>query len=116
MKQASDSEEEEENDNDAEAEAETVEEYLRFHQEAGSWLFEVARVEWLHPHEPRLIWTPFRTWTEEPSAEQRLAARTAAIEGYFRTCLSCNELCNIGHMHDQQICQGCAASYLGVVY
>jgi len=107
MKEASDSEEEEED---------TLDEYLRFHQADGSWVLEVARVEWPHPHEPRLIWTPFCTWIREPRAEQLLAARTAAIEQYFRTCIHCHELCNIGHMHDQQMCQGCVVSDLGVLY
>lgn len=115
MREASDSEEEEEHDEDEE-ETETVDDYFRFQPADGRWVFEVARVEWPHPHEPRLIWTPFRTWTQEPSAEQLLAARTGAIEQYFRTCAHCHELCNIGHMHDQQICQGCAQDILGILY
>lgn len=107
MEEASNTEEEEED---------TVDEYLRFRQADGSWVLEVGRVEWPHPHEPCLIWTPFRTWTREPRAEQVLAARTAAIEQYFRTCVHCHELCHIGHMHDQQICQGCAEGVLGIVH
>ena len=97
-------------------EEDTIDDYFRCLHTDGRWVFEVAQVAWESPHEPNLDWKTFRTWKREPSAERFLAARTAAIKRYFRTCTHCQKLCNLGHMHDRSICQGCAERFLDVLY
>jgi hypothetical protein len=94
----------------------TVDDYLRLRQTNELWVYEVARVEWPHPHTPHLIWEPFRTWRKEPSTAGLQAARCAAIKHAFCTCTLCHELHPRGHMHDRTICQGCAEGFLGVVH
>ena len=82
----------------------------------GGWVFEVAVVGWESPHEPGLTWKVFRTWKREPGGERLRAAKAAAIKRYYRTCTHCQELCQLGHMHDRTTCQGCAERLLGVVH
>jgi hypothetical protein len=103
-------------DTEDDIEEDSIDEYFRCLHTDGRWAFEVALVAWESPHEPSLEWNTFRTWKKEPSAERLLAARTAATKRYFRTCIHCQELCNLGHMHDRSICQCCASCLLGIVH
>ena len=82
------------------------------------WDFQVATVNWPHPHEPELAWVTFRRWKTVPGPARLQKARTAALANprFFRICSRCKELNNAGHMHDQQTCQSCAERYLGVVH
>jgi hypothetical protein len=93
----------------------SLDDYLRCVAAPEGWAFQVAVVVWESSHEPR-DWKTFRTWKKEPSAGRLLAARTAATKRYFRTCTHCQELCNLGHIHNRSICQGCAESVLGIAH
>lgn len=84
----------------------------------GHWEFQVGVIAWDGSHTPRTDWKKFRSWHTQPDATQLVDARTAALKNprFFRTCTQCGELNNAGHMHDQDICQGCATRYLGAIY
>ena len=97
-----------------------LEEYppLSWEQLIGQWVFEVATLAWTHPHEPRREWHLFDHWAEEPHREDKRQAESVALQDrrFFKTCTMCNELTNVGHMHNSKVCDGCAEEYLGVMH
>ncbi len=95
-----------------------LEHYFHCVETYDHWHFQVATVNWPHPHKPELAWVTFRRWKTVPDPARLQKARTAALANprFFRTCSRCHELKNAGHMHDQQTCQSCAERYLGVVH
>lgn len=97
-------------------EEDSIDDYFRWLQAEGRWILEVGIVEWPSPDQPEIVWKPFRTWKNKPTADRLVTARAAAALRYFRTCTHCQELCNLGHMHDRTTCQGCAEGLLGVVH
>lgn len=94
----------------------SIDTYLKFVPTLEGWAMQVGVVGWVSPHEPSLEWKTFRTWRHEPNAERKDRAKVAAIKRFFRTCVQCRELCNVGHMHDSKLCQGCAERELGVTH
>lgn len=82
----------------------------------------VARVGWDSPDKPFAYFFPFRYWKKSPTPEMIDRAKQAAFHDrrFFMTCSYCNQIKNIGHMfratRNQEMCQGCATRYLGVVY
>lgn len=82
------------------------------------YIFWVGRVKWNGPHSPELYYTPFRQWKKIPTDSMLARARQAALRDrrFFVICKRCKQINNVGHMHDSNICQGCAERYLGVVY
>ena len=84
----------------------------------GLFVFEVAGVNWPHPHEPELYWMPFRTWKRQPSPERVSAAAQKAVNTsrFFSTCRNCGEKCNRGHMMEKDLCYGCASELYGIIY
>lgn len=87
-------------------------------ENAGRWEFQVGTVQWDGPHTPHIEWKTYRSWRTQPNAARLARARASAIKEarFFRTCKSCDRIRNVGHMHDPQICQGCAERYLGVIH
>lgn len=87
-------------------------------ENAGRWEFQVGVLTWEGPHTPRIVWKTYRSWRSQPNADRLARARAAATKepSFFRTCSRCRDLKNIGYMHDQQTCQGCAERYLGVIH
>lgn len=93
-------------------------EYFRCEEQAGTWVFQVGIVRWETVCTPSIEWQTYRSWKTRPS-EARLAKARAAAEAdprLFRQCTMCIELCNAGHMHSDDTCQGCAERHLGVVH
>ena len=82
----------------------------------------VGRVCWDGSHQPYAEYTCVRTWEEAPTEQAWQAAIQAAYHDprFFVVCTRCGSRCNTGHMYSTEppndICQGCAAMYLGVVY
>ncbi len=88
-------------------------------ENAKGWAFQVGVVDWGgRPHTPRLVWKTHQTWSALPDAAQLAEAKAAALSDarFFLTCQRCGEVNIEGHMHDQEICQGCAERHLGVCY
>ncbi|MHC4931923.1 MAG: hypothetical protein ACYTGV_07025 [Planctomycetota bacterium] len=54
--------------------------------------------------------------TSSESEIEGAIGRILRDDSYFQTCNECGELTPLGWMHDESICQGCAASNHGVVY
>jgi len=99
-------------------ERELLDSFTRIEARDDRYRFEVGIVTWSHPHEPDADWKCFRRWKTAPSPERIATAEKAALGSrrFFRRCVTCGELNNIGHMHSADVCQGCAESHLGVVY
>ena len=95
-----------------------LDEYFQCVEVAGRWKFQVGIVTWDGPCEPRIGWRTYRSWLTPPTEKRLQKAQAAAISEprFFQTCTRCGELNNAGHMHDEEICQGCAERYLGVVH
>jgi hypothetical protein len=98
--------------------AELTADFMRTRCVADATILQVATVTWSGPCSPGLRWHNFRTWSSTPDLEEVAAAQTEALASpsYFQRCDRCSERHNIGHMHDDHMCQGCAARDLGVVY
>jgi hypothetical protein len=93
-----------------------ADEYLRYLPTPDGWVLQVGVVGWASAHEPTLIWKTLRSWRRQPSVESRARAKAAALKRFFRTCVHCGKLCNLGHMHDRETCQGCAERLFDVQY
>tara|TARA_B110000305_G_scaffold144345_1_gene160507 strand:- start:272 stop:697 length:426 start_codon:yes stop_codon:yes gene_type:complete len=91
---------------------------LSYEQLIGQWVFEVATLEWPHPHEPARKWHIINHWAEEPSTEIRRQAESAILQDtrYFKTCSMCNSVTNVGYMHSDKVCDGCAEKHLGIIH
>lgn len=92
-------------------------EYFRCEEQAGTWVFQVGIVNW-DCQTPFIKWQTFRRWKTRPNEARLVKARAAAEANprMFRRCLLCDEICNAGHMHSDDTCQGCAERHLGVVH
>ncbi len=99
-------------------ELQLLEDFTRVAVIDGTHRFEVATVEWPQPHEPVLRWKAFRSWKRPPTVERMGRAQRAALAAtrFFRTCRTCGEHQNAGHMFGADLCQGCAERTLGVVW
>ena len=97
---------------------ELIADFMRIRLVNGATWLEVALVEWPHPHEPRLRWQQFHTWPGVPAAAKVETVQRLALADprFFRRCKRCGELCNRGHMHNQNTCQSCAERVLGVIH
>lgn len=95
-----------------------LDEYFRCIGTDEAWEFQVGVVTWEGAHTPNLVWKVFRRWNSPPDASRIQRAKAAALRQsrYFRTCKTCYEVTNAGHMFDAEICQSCAERQLGVVY
>jgi len=82
------------------------------------WVFQVGVVTWPEVHTPGLAWKTFRQWKTQPDASRTCRAQAAALRQsrFFRTCSSCHEITNAGHMADVETCQSCASREFGVLY
>ena len=98
--------------------AELIDDFMRTKSVAGATILQVATVAWSGPHRPSLRWRKFRTWSSTPDPAEVVAAQTETLANpkFFQRCDRCGERNNIGHMHDDHTCQGCAERYLGVVH
>jgi hypothetical protein len=81
---------------------------------------------WPHPHTPEPASRPFVKirWSDLPEdldmAREaiRLLIESARIvrKAEYRTCRFCRGLLPPEHMHDKDVCHGCAEQHLGVVH
>ena len=92
--------------------------YFRCVADLEGWSFDVGLVRWSGPHTPTLEWVTYRRWKTLPTEARLKRARDGALKkhAFFRRCERCNEVTNIGHMHNRSVCQRCAESKLGVVH
>lgn len=97
---------------------EILEEFVRTNRSGEGTAIEVASISWPSPHEPRIIWAPAQTLPPNALSSLVEEARMAALHDtrFFHRCDLCKELNPLGWMHDERICQGCAAEHHGVVY
>ena len=97
---------------------ELIDAFMRTRETREGTVLEVAVVEWHGPHEPGLRWEEYQSWVGTPTNDEVKAAQLRALADpeFFMQCNRCGERRNIGHMHDNIICQGCAERYLGVVH
>ena len=81
-------------------------------------VLEVMTIDWPHPHQPAKVWHRFRNWKDGPTPNQLERARQQilASKKYFFRCKVCQEICDAGHRHSKDICQGCASERFGAVY
>lgn len=93
----------------------SIDDYFRCVQVPDGWASQVGFVEW-EGHLPHVEWKTFRRWRRAPTEARKELAEAAALKRWFRTCTHCKQLNNPGHMHDDNLCQGCATDVLGVVY
>jgi type I restriction enzyme M protein len=98
--------------------AELIDASMRTRETGEGTVLEVAVLEWHGPHEPGLCWEEYQSWVGTPSdGEVKIAQlRALADPEFFKKCGRCRKRCNVGNMHDDTICQGCAERYLGVVH
>ena len=82
------------------------------------WAYQTGIVRWPHPHTPELEWITVRRWKTPPDAARLARARKAVLaqRRFFLTCSICHQVQNIGHMHGDDVCQGCASRESGVLY
>jgi hypothetical protein len=92
--------------------------FLRLREIDGVIALEVGIVEWHGPHTPKRRWEVAHRFTSAPSPDELRSAQRAALENprFFGVCNMCGKRCNIGHMHSETVCQGCAERHLGVVH
>jgi type I restriction enzyme M protein len=97
---------------------ELIDAFLRTRETGEGTVLEVAVVEWHGPHEPGLCWEEYQSWVGTPTDGEVKTAQLRALADpeFFKQCGRCGERCNVGNMHDDTICQGCAERYLGVVH
>ncbi|ATC93934.1 hypothetical protein [Pseudoalteromonas tunicata] len=64
------------------------------------------------------VWQPVTHISIDSNAHQIIAARLNALKRkrYFLVCIECGFRHVVGHMHDADICQGCASNKHGVMY
>ena len=101
-----------------EQEAQLLADFTRIVVGETTTVLEVATIRWESPCTPNLDWHVYMSWKSAPIPEHtaQIIADLLADQRYFRTCDRCNKLNCAGHMHDQNICQGCAERHLGGVY
>jgi len=97
---------------------ELIDAFMRTRETGEGTVLEVAVVEWHGPHEPGLRWEEYQSWIGTPNDGEVKTAQLRALADpeFFMQCGRCGERCNVGNMHDNTICQGCAERYLGVVH
>ena len=95
-----------------------LDDYFRCVEHAGRWAFQVGVITWNGPDAPEITWKNYRRWRTQPDADRLARARAAALKEarFFGTCAHCGALNNAGHMFDSDLCQGCAAKSIGIVY
>lgn len=98
--------------------AKLIADFTRTAEVDGEIHLQVAVVDWPDPGSPALVWKTFRHWKKPPTPERLAAAQQNALMSRqcFRVCQHCGQRNNIGHMHDDAICQTCAESHLAAVY
>ncbi|MFT6348335.1 MAG: hypothetical protein ACJAYB_001341 [Psychromonas sp.] len=92
--------------------------YLRLKRGNKKLVLQVCRISWHGPHAPFSEWKTIKTLDSsigltELDKEILLVRNNTR---YFGKCSKCNEYHVQGHMYSGGYCQGCASSYLGVVY
>jgi hypothetical protein len=91
---------------------------MRIRKTEKGTVLEVAVVEWHGPHEQGLCWEEYQSWVGTPNDGEVKTAQLRALADpeFFKRCGRCGERCNVGQMHDDNVCQMCAERYLGVVH
>lgn len=81
-------------------------------------VLQIGVVTWSSPADPTICWKGFRRWRKPPSAKQIREAQDQGLRDhrFFGWCRVCEKLQNAGHMHEGDVCQGCASRYFQLVY
>lgn len=97
---------------------ELLEDFTRLVAAEGSWTLQVGVVNWEGTYTPFVTWKNFRKWQREPTECRLMLAKQKALEQrrFFLRCNVCTALYNVGHMSEDDLCQGCAERYFGVVH
>ena len=92
--------------------------FLRIERGAGRVRILVCEIHWDGPADFSSVWVVGRDLSGTATGVEVEAAASKLLEDdqYFRVCSECNERKPDGWMHDEQICQGCAAANHGVVF
>lgn len=100
------------------ADDKVIREFTRDNMRGSRYVLEVGIVEWQGPHTPVVQWRVYRTWDTPPDEEALRAAYDLLLldPRYFMRCQRCRALTPTGCMHDDELCQGCAEQYLGVIH
>lgn len=100
------------------SEAEVVRDYTRVAPCEEGVALECAVIAWPHPAMPEMRWV--RVGTLEPGVTEAEVkrARLALLKDprWFGRCRHCQAWQVKGHMHEPDVCQGCAQGELGVLY
>lgn len=98
--------------------ASLIQDFMRVRETSVGTALEIAVVQWDGPACPYERWKRYRSWKNVPTSERLAAAQRKALEQsrFFRICRNCGMRHNVGHMHEKDLCQGCAERYFGVVY
>jgi hypothetical protein len=92
--------------------------YIRLKRDNKKLVIQVCEIEWNGPSLPISKWKTVKTLDSSIElVELDKAVLVLLNDGqYFKKCCKCKEYNVKGHIHSDGYCQGCASSYLGVVY
>ena len=93
-------------------------EYVRIRRDQRGCVLEVCTIRWKSPAEPIARWKVVRRWPSAPPSDELDAATSDLLKDprYFLLCTICRIQVPRGHMHSDEVCQGCAEKHLGVVH
>ena len=92
--------------------------FVRIERGGGEIRILVCEVHWDGPANSVSTWTVGQILPGTATAAEVDGAAAQILEDdrYFRVCEECDARNPRGRMHDERICQGCAAANHGVVY
>jgi len=79
---------------------------------------QVCMIKWPHPHTPKSTWHTIHKLDGFTSQEviDELVEKIFLDKRYFKICNECDQRNPIGHMHSNNVCQGCAEQNHGIVH
>jgi len=96
---------------------ELFKEFIRIEKTKSGVQILVCEIEW-DCQTPISKWVAYKEFPADTSETeiQNVAAGILEDSRYFRFCEECRERHLVGQMHDDRICQGCAAGNHGIIY
>ena len=93
-------------------------EFIRVEKTRLSVQILVCKINWDGSHSPISKWVVGRKLSRKATKAEIESAivETLGDFNYFQVCLECDKRNSIDHMHDENICQGCAETKHGVVH
>ena len=83
------------------------------------YVLSVGIVKWSGPHTSRTEWKiveSFKGTRPKQELVDEAIGKALNNKRYFKICMKCLELNNIGHMFSDYMCEGCAEVFLGVIH